>query len=75
MLRLGLAVFLSLNVMMFTMALWTGDLHDARASNAGPLAATLADLFRYLCLVLSLPVLLLLGGPLWDNAWRLGRCR
>ena len=73
MVRLGLAIFLSINVMMFTMVLWTSELYDARASGAGPLAASLADLFRYLCLVLSLPVLLLLGGPLWDNALRLRR--
>jgi heavy metal translocating P-type ATPase len=66
--RLGLAIFLSLNVMMFTMALWTQDLYDARAVGSGPLAASLADLFRYLCLVLSLPVLWLLGMPLAENA-------
>lgn len=73
MVRLGLAIFLSINVMMFTMALWTSDLHDARAAGSGPLAQSLADLFRYLCLLLSLPVLMLLGGPLWDNALRMGR--
>jgi heavy metal translocating P-type ATPase len=71
--RLGLAIFLSINVMMFTMALWTNELYDARAAGSGPLAASLADLFRYLCLLLSLPVLMLLGGPLWENAVRLGR--
>ena len=66
--RLGLAIFLSLNVMMFTMALWTQDLYDARAVGSGPLAASLADLFRYLCLLLSLPVLWLLGEPLLESA-------
>jgi len=66
--RLGLAIFLSLNVMMFTMALWTQDLYDAREVGSGPLAASLADLFRYLCLLLSLPVLWLLGMPLLENA-------
>ncbi|MGD9723385.1 MAG: heavy metal translocating P-type ATPase [Pirellulales bacterium] len=73
--RLGLAIFLSLNVMMFTMALWTRDLYDAGAVGSGPLAASLADLFRYLCLVLSLPVLYLLGGPILESAlsdWRRG---
>jgi heavy metal translocating P-type ATPase len=65
---LGLAIFLSLNVMMFTMALWTQDLYDARAVGSGPLAASLADLFRYLCLLLSLPVLWLLGQPLLESA-------
>ncbi len=71
--RLGLAIFLSINVMMFTMALWTNELSDARATGSGPLAASLADLFRYLCLLLSLPVLMLLGGPLWENALRMSR--
>lgn len=65
--RLGMAIFLTLNVMMFTMALWTQELYDARAVGAGPLAASLADLFRYLCLLLSLPVLWLLGLPLVEN--------
>ncbi len=66
--RLGMAIFLTLNVMMFTMALWTQDLYDARAVGSGPLAASLADLFRYICLLLSLPVLWLLGWPLVENA-------
>jgi len=66
--KLGLAIFLSLNVMMFTMALWTQDLYDAREVGSGPLAASLADLFRYLCLLLSLPVIWLLGLPLLENA-------
>ncbi len=71
--RLGLAMFLSINVMMFTMALWTNDVYDARQAGSGPLAAALADLFRYLCLILSLPVFFLLGGPLVENALRARR--
>ena len=71
--RLGLAIFLSLNVMMFTMALWSDDLYDARAAGSGALAASLADLLRWLCLVLSLPVLFLLGGPLLDQALHTAR--
>ena len=66
--RLGVAIFLSINVMMFTMALWTQELYDARAVGSGPLAESLADFFRYLCLLLSLPVLWLHGGPLVDGA-------
>jgi heavy metal translocating P-type ATPase len=65
---LGLAIFLSLNVMMFTMALWTQDLYNARDVGSGPFAASLADLFRVICLLLSLPVLWLLGLPLLENA-------
>ena len=71
--RLGVAIFLSINVMMFTMALWTQELYDARAVGSGPLAASLADLFRYLCLLLSLPVLWLLGEPLASSALASGK--
>ncbi|MCS6977558.1 MAG: cation-translocating P-type ATPase [Gemmatales bacterium] len=63
--RLGLAIFLSMNVMVFTMALWTQD----AAPEAGSFADTLSGIFRYLCLVFALPVLFLLGGPLFEDAW------
>ncbi|MGE5193393.1 MAG: heavy metal translocating P-type ATPase [Deltaproteobacteria bacterium] len=66
--RLGLSIFLSMNVMAFTMALWTGDVYGS--DGGGTLAASLFGLFRYLCLVLSLPVLILLGGPILENAWQ-----
>lgn len=66
--RLGLSIFLSMNVMAFTMALWTNDVYGG--DDGGALAASLYGLFRYLCLLFSLPVLILLGGPLLDNAWQ-----
>lgn len=71
-LRVGLSVFLSLNVMMFTMALWSQDFYTDGAPESTQLASSLADLLRYLCLVLSLPVLFLLGLPLWEHAWSRG---
>jgi heavy metal translocating P-type ATPase len=58
-----------MNVMVFTMALWTQDFYGADASGADPVTVSLRGLFRYLSLLLALPVLLLLGGPLLDNAW------
>lgn len=65
--RLALAAFLSLNVMMFSMVLWTRDVYAVH--DAAPRAMTMLDeLLRYTCLVLSLPVVLLLGGPLVENA-------
>jgi len=64
--RLGIAIFFTMNVMVFTMALWTYDVYDVDSSEA--LAGSLADLFRYICLLASLPVLFLLGVPLADNA-------
>jgi heavy metal translocating P-type ATPase len=66
--RLGLAIFLTLNVLVFTMALWTPDFYGEDQSSA--LAQTLHELFRYTSLVFALPVLFLLGGPLLDSAWR-----
>lgn len=67
--RLGMAIFLSMNVMVFTMALWTNDFYDDPASLAGHFPRVLRDLFRYLSLLFALPVLFLLGGPLLQSAW------
>src|SRR5262245_12096186 len=66
--RLGLAIFLTMNVVAFTMALWTGDVYGG--DGGGALETSLFGLFRYLCLLLSLPVLILLGGPMLENAWQ-----
>ncbi|HVX62199.1 MAG TPA: cation-translocating P-type ATPase [Pirellulales bacterium] len=68
--RLGLAIFLTLNVLMFTMALWTQDVYQESPDAASALTLSLDGLFRYLALVLSLPVLWLLGGALAAGAWR-----
>jgi heavy metal translocating P-type ATPase len=62
--RLGLSVFFAMNVMVFTMALWTQDLYGEDVHSAH-----LVSLFRYLCLFFAVPVLLLLGGPLLEEAW------
>lgn len=66
--RLGLAIFFSMNVMVFTLALWTQDVYSQSSSVSEASALTLYELFRYLCLVFSLPVVLLLGVPLFENA-------
>lgn len=71
--RLGLSIFLTMNVMAFTMALWTNDVYGG--DEGGALAASLYGLFRYLCLLFSLPVVMLLGAPLLDDAWRALRRR
>lgn len=63
MMRLGLAVFCSMNVMVFTFFLWSQE----GVVSAGA-AAVLFDLARYICLLFTIPVLLLLGGPLAENA-------
>jgi heavy metal translocating P-type ATPase len=67
-LRIGLATFLSMNVLVFSMVLWTRDVYGSREAD-GELAAPLDDTFRFLCLLLALPVLWLLGGPLAASAW------
>lgn len=70
--RLGTAIFFTLNVMVFTMALWADDFVEA----GGETHRTIADVYRYLCLLLSLPVFLLLAPPIAENAVEeLGRGR
>ena len=66
--RLGLAVFLTLNVLVFTMALWTTDVYRADEAGAA-LDRPLAAVYRYLSLLLTLPVLWLLLPPLAESAW------
>jgi heavy metal translocating P-type ATPase len=69
--RLGLAVFFAMNVMVFTMLLWSQP--DA---DQGPLAGAWYNLARYACLLFTLPVVIMLGGPLAADALaELGRGR
>jgi heavy metal translocating P-type ATPase len=63
--RLGLAVFFSMNVMVFTFLLWS---EEAAAGSGGRAATAFYDLARFACLLFSAPVLLLLGGPLVEGA-------
>ncbi|NQV23934.1 MAG: cation-translocating P-type ATPase [Rhodopirellula sp.] len=60
--RLGIAIFCTMNVMVFTMALWSQDVYDVDRSQA--LVASLSELFRWLCFVSATPVLFLLGIPI-----------
>ncbi|TWU29800.1 Copper-exporting P-type ATPase A [Bythopirellula polymerisocia] len=73
-LRLGLAIFFTMNVMVFTMALWSQDIYPAD-SFTNPLAETLRSLFRWASLVFALPVLYLLGGPIARGVWQAIRSR
>jgi heavy metal translocating P-type ATPase len=65
--RLGLAIFFSMTVMVFTLALWTQDVYLSEGETP-PQADALHGLFRYICLLFALPVLLLLGAPLVESA-------
>ena len=67
-LRLGIAIFFTMNVMVFTMALWSGDVY-AEEAFANPLAGALRGVFRWASLMFSLPVLLLLGKPIAEGVW------
>lgn len=64
-LRIGLAAFCTMNVLAFTMVLWTHDIYpgtrDARA-------VLLDDVLRYLGLLFSLPVWFVIGQPLLLSA-------
>jgi len=68
--RLGLSIFLSLNVMIFTMWLWTQDIYTLDRATEAATATLLWSLCRYACLVLSLPVLWMLGQPVAMGAWQ-----
>ena len=63
--RLGLAVFFTMNVMVFTFLLWS---QEAGGAEGGEAAAALYGLARHAGLLFAAPVLLLLGGPLLDSA-------
>ena len=68
--RLGIAIFFSMNLMAFTMTMWSLDVYDVRRD---PFQTQLFEVFRWLSMLFSLPVLLLLGVPLLQNAiisWR-----
>ncbi len=68
--RLGLAIFCSMNVMVFTMALWTRDFYGAASVETARMSVVLDELLRYLCLLTALPVLVMLGGAVTAGAWR-----
>ena len=68
--RLGLAIFFAMNLMAFTMTMWSLDVYKVEPD---PFQLTLYAVFRWLSMVLALPVLLLLGVPLLQAAfdsWR-----
>lgn len=70
--KLGLSIFFTMNVLVFSMALWSEDFYSVDADRTG---TALADVFRYLSLLFALPVLLLLGEPLlrtMHDAWKRG---
>lgn len=67
--RFGLAAFFTMNVFVFSMELWTTEVYAVEAGS-GPSADLWRDLFRYLALLFSLPVVLLLGVPVAESGWQ-----
>jgi heavy metal translocating P-type ATPase len=67
MLRLGIALFFTMNVIMFTLTLWTEDVYGGTRFMDQQQAAVLHSVIRYICLLSTLPVLYLLGIPLAEN--------
>lgn len=63
--RLGVAIFFTMNLMAFTMTMWSLDVYDVEPD---PFQQSLYQVFRWLSMMLALPVLLLLGVPLLQNA-------
>ncbi len=65
--RLGLAVFFTMNVMMVSMPSYVPQVYgDA----AGPVDGPLFGMLRVLAMLFTLPVLALLGGPIVGAGWR-----
>ena len=64
-LRIGLAAFCTMNVLAFTMVLWT---HDVYPGTRDVRAVVLDDILRYLGLLFSLPVWFVLGQPMLNSA-------
>ncbi len=63
--RLGLSIFFTMNLMAFTMTMWSLDVYDVQPD---PFQLKLFEVFRWLSMLFGLPVLLLLGLPLVQNA-------
>ncbi|MGE3316190.1 MAG: hypothetical protein AB7O26_13825, partial [Planctomycetaceae bacterium] len=63
--KLGLSIFFTMNVLVFSMALWSDDFYTVDTDRT---TVVLTELFRYLSMLFAIPVLFLLGEPLLQNA-------
>jgi len=66
--RLGVAVFLSMSVMIFTIYLYGRDIYPPDAGSASLISRNLAGLMRYASLLFATPVFFILGVPILRNA-------
>ena len=65
--RLGLGIFFAVNVMMVSMPAYVPYVYGAEAA---PLDGPMFQLLRVLAIVLTAPVLVLLGWPIVASAWQ-----
>lgn len=72
--RLGLAGFLTMCVMMCSIYLYGREVYDRNAATEA-VSANIAQILRYASLLLSTPVLFLLGVPILQAAWSQWRMR
>lgn len=67
---LGLSIFFTMSVMVFTIAHWMYGVYDLQGAQSTPLSTVFGQLLQWLSLVFSAPVLLMLGKPLFEDALR-----
>ncbi len=65
---LGLSVFFSMSVMVFTVAHWMYGAYDLEGGAGTPLSIAFGQLLQWLTLLFAAPVALLLGKPLLEDA-------
>lgn len=70
--RLGLSLFLAMNVMMLTMIVYTPSFFPRDTGSSGELQEQFLSLTRYALLLFATPVVGLLGVPILRNAVRAG---
>lgn len=68
--RLGLSIFFTMNLMAFTMTMWSLDVYDVQPD---PFQTKLFEVFRWLSMTLTVPVLMLLGLPMLRAVMESGR--
>jgi heavy metal translocating P-type ATPase len=68
---LGVAIFLSMNVMVVGWVTYGQEAYGAEdAAKVGGLSAATISMFRYLAMLFTAPVLVILGWPIAEMGWR-----
>ncbi|MBX3444432.1 MAG: cation-translocating P-type ATPase [Planctomyces sp.] len=65
---LGLSIFFTMSVMVFTIAHWMYGVYDLSGPAGTPLSVAFGQLLQWLALLFTVPVLLLLGRPLIEDS-------